>query len=128
MQGIDFSLIKVDKLPLTLQELVDCIGIKQTFILTLKYGGRPLYIAKNPDRSVLQSFLDEYAVNALSERFSGTTLEIPKKDHFFRQLRNQAIVSDTEKGASRRELAVKYGLCLRHIGNIRKSCDEIRKH
>ena len=47
-------------------------------------------------------------------------LEIPKCDHFDRQLRNQRIQQESSDGLSRSVLANKYGLSLRQIGNIRR--------
>ena len=47
-------------------------------------------------------------------------LEIPKCDHFNRQLRNQQIQEESSNGLSRSVLANKYGLSLRQIGNIRR--------
>ncbi|MNJ02439.1 hypothetical protein D3C73_1623960 [compost metagenome] len=55
-------------------------------------------------------------------------LEIPKVDHFLRQLRNQQIQQESAEGLSRSMLANKYGLSLRQIGNIRRqeSCAHTR--
>lgn len=60
------------------------------------------------------------ALGALIKRFAGLALEIPKADHFCRQIRNQHIQQETCEGLSRSVLADKYGLSLRQIGNIRR--------
>lgn len=60
------------------------------------------------------------ALDALIKRFAGVALEIPKADHFLRQLRNQQIQKESANGLSRSLLANKYGLSLRQIGNIRR--------
>ncbi|WP_163835480.1 Mor transcription activator family protein [Spartinivicinus ruber] len=112
--------INVEKLPESLQDLVDCIGVTAAYQLSLHFGGQPLYVPKNPERSVLLKRVGYEALNKLSYRFAGATIEIPKHDHFDRQLRDLAIIEESLRGASRKELAQKYGLCLRHIGNIRK--------
>ncbi|MCX4026061.1 transcriptional regulator [Endozoicomonas sp. SM1973] len=121
MQGKLLHQVNLKKLPATLQDLIDCIGLTATYQLSLNFGGRPLYVPKHPGRSALQEQIDHESLNKLSHRFAGATLEIPKHDHFERQLRDIAIIEETQQGASRKELAQKYGLCLRHIGNIRKN-------
>lgn len=60
------------------------------------------------------------ALDALIKRFAGVALEIPKADHFMRQLRNLQIQKESASGLSRSLLADKYGLSLRQIGNIRR--------
>lgn len=115
------ALIDLEKLPFTLKDIVDCIGRHDAYQLSLYFGGRPLYIPKYPGRSALIKLLGEEALKKLSHRFSGTTLEIPKHDHFDRQLRDIAILRDSKQGISRKDLAKKYNLCLRHIGNIKKN-------
>ena len=47
-------------------------------------------------------------------------LEIPKADHFLRQVRNLQIQRESADGLSRSLLADRYGLSLRQIGNIRR--------
>jgi Mor family transcriptional regulator len=47
-------------------------------------------------------------------------LEIPKADHFERQVRNLQIQRASADGLSRSLLADRYGLSLRQIGNIRR--------
>ncbi|MDE1461886.1 Mor transcription activator family protein [Spartinivicinus poritis] len=121
MQSKLFHQINLEKLPATLRDLIDCIGVTATYQLSLHFGGRPLYVPKYPERSLLQDKIDHEALHKLSLQFAGATLEIPKHDHFDRQLRDIAIIQETQQGASRRELSQKYGLCLRHIGNIRKN-------
>ena len=120
MQMPDFSRIDIALLPHSLQSLIECIGIENAYNLTCAYGGRPKYIPKHRDRTKLAEVLPAAALDALIKRFAGVALEIPKADHFNRQLRNQQIQQESSNGQSRSVLADKYGLSLRQIGNIRR--------
>lgn len=116
----DLKRIDVTHLPKSLQNLVDCLGVEQAYKLTCLFGGRPKYIPKHFGRTKLSKWLPPKALRALIDRFAGASLEIPKADHFARQLRNQQIHADSQRGCSRTSLADKYKLSLRQIGNIRR--------
>lgn len=120
MQTPDLSQIDISQLPHSLQALIDCIGIENAYQLTCAFGGRPKYIPKHRKRTKLADVLPADALDALIKRFAGVALEIPKADHFLRQLRNQQIQKESANGLSRSLLANKYGLSLRQIGNIRR--------
>lgn len=120
MQLPDLSQIDISQLPHSLQALIDCIGIDNAYQLTSTYGGRPKYIPKHRERTKLADILPAEALDALIKRFAGVALEIPKADHFLRQLRNLQIQKESANGLSRSLLANKYGLSLRQIGNIRR--------
>lgn len=120
MELHDLTRIDVAQLPQSLQSLIECIGIENAYRLTCTYGGRPKYIPKHRERTRLVDILPADALDALIKRFAGVALEIPKPDHFLRQLRNQQIQRESANGLSRSLLADKYGLSLRQIGNIRR--------
>ncbi|QXH33243.1 Mor transcription activator family protein [Pseudomonas muyukensis] len=120
METPDLSNIETNQLPQSLQALIECIGLQNAYRLTSAFGGRPKYIPKHRDRTKLADVLPPQALDALIERFAGLALEIPKADHFQRQLRNQQIQKESADGLSRSLLADKYGLSLRQIGNIRR--------
>ncbi|MFG0634705.1 Mor transcription activator family protein [Pseudomonas sp. xss_2] len=120
MEFPNLTCIDVTQLPHSLQALIDCIGIDNAYQLTCAYGGRPKYIPKHRERTKLADVLPPAALDALIKRFAGVALEIPKADHFLRQLRNQQIQKESANGLSRSLLADKYGLSLRQIGNIRR--------
>ena len=120
MEPIDLEHIDVHQLPHSLQVLVACIGLEDAFRLTCVYGGRPKYIPKHAQRTSLALVLSPEALQALINDFAGISLEIPKSDHFFRQIRNQNIQLSISDGISRSALAEKYGLSLRQIANIRR--------
>lgn len=121
MDTLDLSQVDTRRLPHSLRALIECIGVEQAYRLTCLFGGRPRYIPKNPARSALAQLLPAAALQALTARFAGTSLEIPKPDHFERQLRDRRILRESTEGLSRSELANRYGLSLRQIGNIRRS-------
>ncbi len=116
----DLNNIEVTQLPQSLQVLIECIGLENAYRLTCAFGGRPKYIPKHRSRTKLADVLPPEALDALIKRFAGLALEIPKADHFQRQLRNQQIQKESANGLSRSLLADKYGLSLRQIGNIRR--------
>jgi len=120
MEPKDLEHIDVRQLPHSLQVLVACIGMENAFRLTCVYGGRPKYIPKHAPRTSLALILSPEALRALINDFAGISLEIPKSDHFFRQIRNQNIQMGISDGISRSVLAEKYGLSLRQIANIRR--------
>jgi len=120
MELPDLTAIDIGQLPHSLQALIECIGLENAYQLTCAYGGRPKYIPKHRERTKLADVLPADALDALIKRFAGVALEIPKADHFLRQLRNLQIQKESANGLSRSLLADKYGLSLRQIGNIRR--------
>lgn len=120
MEMPDLTAVDVTQLPHSLQSLIECIGLENAYRLTCAYGGRPKYIPKHRDRTRLADVLPADALDALIKRYAGIALEIPKADHFQRQLRNLQIQKESANGLSRSLLADKYGLSLRQIGNIRR--------
>lgn len=120
MEPKDLEHIDVHQLPHSLQVLIACIGLESAFRLTCVYGGRPKYIPKHAERTSLALILSPESLQALINDFAGISLEIPKSDHFFRQIRNQNIQMGISDGLSRSALAEKYGLSLRQIANIRR--------
>lgn len=120
MEMPDLSNIEINQLPHSLQSLIECIGLENAYHLTCAFGGRPKYIPKHRERTKLADVLPADALDAMIKRYAGMALEIPKADHFQRQLRNQQIQKESADGLSRSLLADKYGLSLRQIGNIRR--------
>ncbi|MFK3776337.1 transcriptional regulator [Pseudomonas xanthosomatis] len=120
MEMPDLNNIDISQLPHSLQSLIECIGLENAYHLTCAFGGRPKYIPKHRERTKLADVLPAQALDALIKRYAGMALEVPKVDHFQRQLRNQQIQKESASGLSRSLLADKYGLSLRQIGNIRR--------
>lgn len=120
MDETDLLQVDIRLLPHSLQQLIECVGLEHAYRLTCAFGGRPKYIPKHSARSSLSRLLPPEALDALIERYAGIAIEIPKADHFYRQIRNLQIVQQSSDGLSRSALADKYGLSLRQIGNIRR--------
>lgn len=112
--------INVRNLPFLLQELVDLIGCHGAYQLTYHYGGQMKYIAKSPDRSAIRSILPGDKLRLLCARYGGETLEIPKVDHFCKQIRNLLIIRELARGKSRAQVAREFNLGVRQVGNIKK--------
>lgn len=127
MDEHDLKQVDVRQLPHSLQELIECIGLENAYRLTSCFGGRPKYIPKFPSRSSLTLILPADALAALIQRYAGLSIEVPKVDHFLRQIRNQQILQESCDGLSRSALADKYGLSLRQIGNIRRQEHETHR-
>lgn len=118
MDEQDLKLVNIKQLPRSLQDLIGCIGLKDTYALTAAFGGRPKYIPKHSQRTNLSTVISQDALVELSKYYGGVVIDIPKVDHFKRQLRNIQILKETSSALSHRKLADKYGLSLRQIGNI----------
>lgn len=127
MDENDLKQVDVRQLPHSLQELIECVGLENAYRLTCCFGGRPKYIPKYPARSTLTLILPPEALSALIRRYAGLSIEVPKADHFSRQIRNQQIFQESCDGLSRSALADKYGLSLRQIGNIRRQEHETHR-
>ncbi|MGL5007997.1 MAG: Mor transcription activator family protein [Plesiomonas sp.] len=111
--------IDTTKMPRLLQELIELLGLSEAYDFICQFGGQVKYIAKNPERTALKKTVKKESLDILCSNFGGITLEIPKREHFDRQIRNWEIKEASECGASRSELAIKYNLSIRHIGNIK---------
>ncbi len=112
-------LINTDILPNQLQDLIQLLGLEDTYDLLEHLGGRVVYIAKDPSRTKLSHSVPPSILAQLSYCYGGSTIEIPRQEHFYRLIRNEVIQNELEAGSSRRILACKYNLSVRQISNIR---------
>ncbi|MEM7251283.1 MAG: Mor transcription activator family protein [Pseudomonadota bacterium] len=118
----DLELFDLRRLPASVRELVELLGVPETVKLLRTFGGANLYVPKRvSQRMRLLSSVSREAAEQLCAVFGGEVIELPKADHFTRQLRDREIVRHSAAGASRAELAAKFGLSRRQIGNIRRS-------
>lgn len=106
-------------MPKQVQELIELLGVNEAYQFICQFGGQVKYIAKSPQRTSLKTAVKPENLAVLCAHFGGITLEVPKREHFDRQIRNLQIKQDSGDGASRSELALKYNLSIRHIGNIK---------
>ncbi|WP_070972033.1 Mor transcription activator family protein [Vibrio sonorensis] len=106
-------------MPKQVQELIELLGVNEAYEFICQFGGQVKYIAKSPQRTSLKTVIKPENLAVLCAHFGGITLEVPKREHFDRQIRNLQIKQASVDGASRSELALKYNLSIRQIGNIK---------
>ncbi|SDX89194.1 Mor transcription activator family protein [Nitrosomonas halophila] len=114
MHDIDESL-----LPGILREIAGLIGLPATLKLCDYYGGVRLYVPKHiPAEHILIDLVGREAACILSEHYGGQEhFDIPKAHLLRTALRNSKIMAEYP-ALSRSQLARKYGLTERHIGEI----------
>jgi len=108
-------------LPGLLKDLVDLIGIDDAFQFTRHYGGQLKYIAKSPHRTAMRKHLCSEALKKICYQYGGMTIEVPKNDHFQKQIRNIQIIKALEAGKSRADVAREFSLGIRQVGNIKRA-------
>ncbi|ACJ31474.1 Conserved hypothetical protein [Shewanella piezotolerans WP3] len=114
-------------LPNQLQDLIQLLGLDDTYDLLEHLGGRVIYIAKDPNRTKLSQSVPTPILAQLSYCYGGSTIEFPKQDHFYRLIRNEVIQNEIEAGSPRKSLANKYNLTVRQISNIKSSGGNTRR-
>jgi hypothetical protein len=107
------------KLPDTLRDLIEVIGLSATTVLLGHYGGSRLYIPKHPaaDNPLIE-LLGLETVTKLTARYQLCVLEIPKLDAIHRFERDMTIRRRLANGESPRKLSTEYGLTIRHLRRI----------
>lgn len=114
------AFVNKELLPGLLKDLVDLIGMDSAFLLTQNYGGQLKYIAKSPHRTTMRKYLSVDALQKMCFQYGGVTLEIPKHDHFQKQIRNARIIKALASGKSRAQVAKDFSLGVRQVGNIKR--------
>lgn len=107
--------------PESIIELIDVIGVADTYKITKTYGGTRVYIPKTlpPAKCDLQISIE--GISALQKGYGGESIEIPKSASIDRFIRNISILQLIDDGISARKIAIKYDLSVRQINNIRAS-------
>lgn len=113
--------IEIDLLPRLLQDLVGIIGLDSAYRFTQEYGGQIKYIAKSPGRTSMRFHMAPEALKKVCYYYGGMTIEVPKIDHFHKQVRNLRILHALEAGCSRAQVARDFNLGVRQIGNIKRA-------
>jgi len=104
----------------SINRLIEVIGTQATLDLVRGYGGRRLYIRKQPrPDSAVALRIGEGPARQLSAYFGGATIELPAERNALIRLRDQSILERLEAGASPREVAAEHGLSPRHVRHIR---------
>lgn len=112
--------IDINELPQLIVDLINIIGLENTYTFVNLYGGMKIYIPKHPNRSKLKRVIERKPLHDLSVHFGGEQLEIPSTDNFHRLIRNLSIVDDMNKGLSNSSVAAKYHLSYRQLSNIKR--------
>lgn len=122
MRGLALSTARETKYPGVFQELKLLIGEEHAAKLVEQYGGTRLYIpiTLKPGHSLCQ-LLGEKVAHQLAVELGGLRAEIPRAVISQIMQRNKLILADRANGLSLRDLARKYHLTERHIGNITNS-------
>lgn len=101
-----------------LRHFVDLIGLQKTMLIVDKWGGLPIYIAKDPDPdSELASLIGLPGAIKLAGEYPGDRPRIPKAGAALRAVRNQRIRAE-HAVKSLRQLVLEYKLSERTICDI----------
>lgn len=107
---------------MTLPELRALIGDTATDTLCERLGGTTVYVSAIPATgSRLVLAIGRAAAVKICNAMSGEYLDIPSRLVRERDRRRAAVIYDLARGLSPPEVAVRHGLTVRHIRNIRES-------
>ncbi|WP_159064871.1 Mor transcription activator family protein [Thaumasiovibrio subtropicus] len=118
--SIDLSKINPKILPPKIQILTRLIGLEEVYSLVVHFGGKEVYIPKDPSNTTLINKISKSSIEELSREFGGTYLSLPTHQKFYLQDRNRNIYNDLCEGYSRSAVAEKYNLGVRQVANIKK--------
>lgn len=115
----DWSDLRDDLLPATLQDFVRLIGLAATMILVEHFGGTRLYIPvkPSPDHHLAKLIGMDNLVKLSRVYGAQDHFDIPKAERALRHLRDQKIRADIGP-KSARVLALEHGLTERQIWSI----------
>ena len=103
-------------LPDSMQPVIDLIGLDSVLLLIDTFGGTAISVPPHGSNwpNPLKEVLDEQALAALTQQYSGLALPLPPPSVVVREIRNHSIANDIEKnGLSHNEIARKYGMSRR---------------
>ena len=107
------------KLPDSLVEMVEAIGMEDTLRIVKEFGGTRLFVPKRVTfQHKLADFLGIEQARRLSHYFAGENLSIPRMAMAIRAKRNREIVRRYDAGDSARLLARAYKMTERRIRTI----------
>ncbi|MCF5891974.1 hypothetical protein K3H46_13180 [Aeromonas veronii] len=107
--------------PILLARMIDILGVAITYRLLDDYGGLVKYVAKRPERCFIRQYADPEQVIAFCQEYGGESIEMPKKDHLERRLRNCNILDELHRGLSVSDVAHRYNLSMRQVRNIKNA-------
>lgn len=107
--------------PILLSSMIDILGVAITYRLLCDYGGRVKYVAKRPERCFIVQYAAPDQVSAFCREYGGESIEMPKKDHLERRMRNCNILDELHRGLSVSDVAHRYSLSMRQVRNIKNA-------
>jgi Mor family transcriptional regulator len=107
--------------PILLSSMIDILGVAITYRLLCDYGGRVKYVAKRPERCFIVQYAAPDQVIAFCREYGGESIEMPKKDHLERRMRNCNILDELHRGLSVSDVAHRYSLSMRQVRNIKNA-------
>lgn len=119
----DLNLIDPDLLPPQIRQLVQIIGLPDTFKLLEARGGTLLRVPVKPEGTIMQGMISHEAATRLCEAWGNRVISLPKADKVTKQLRNIAIYQ-SRKTMSLTQVAQKFDLTRRHIINLSHNNDD----
>ncbi|HIJ85227.1 MAG: Mor transcription activator domain protein [Magnetococcales bacterium] len=107
------------RLPESLMEIRETIGLNNTLKLVTNYGGTRVFVPKRiHDQHRLVNVLGLKAANQLSRRFGGESLTLVRGASALRASRNKEIIEQYSKGVRVADLARTFALTERRIYTI----------
>lgn len=105
-------------MPPILKGIIKALGLKKAQMFLMRFGGTTIVVPKTHSQKLGLSTEDLQALHTqLEKHIIDDRITLPKVDKIFIGLRNLEIIEKRhEKSLS--ELAIDYGLCVRHIQNI----------
>lgn len=105
-------------MPPILRGIIKALGLKKAQMLLMRFGGTTITIPKVHSKKLGLSTDDLQALHKeLDKHIHNDHITLPKVDKIFIGLRNLEIIAQRHE-KSLTELALEYGLCIRHIQNI----------
>lgn len=102
----------------TLDQFADIIGEEAALRLSVRFGGRRLYIPKEPTGELVQ-LIGQKAAELLSRRFGGVHFEMPLE-----RGKRERIIHLSRRGKTVREIAELVGCTERHVKYVRAEARE----
>ncbi|MEM7399292.1 MAG: Mor transcription activator family protein [Pseudomonadota bacterium] len=112
--------VPVELLPNSLQEMINVIGLPNTWKIVEKFGGVRLWVpGKFTPSNSLSPVIGHDAARALIERFHNEELSVPRCVEAIRAVRDAAICEAMANGETAASQARHYGLTERAIFKIK---------
>ncbi len=107
------------KLPDSVQDLVDLIGLTAALAIVEERGGIRLYVPTRVSRDHwLAKTIGPRAFGTLVDVYAGEEIDVPRCVDALRAVRELAIINDARAGLSQAQLARKYGYTERGIRKL----------